>query len=218
MSTKIKIEIRSHITGKIIFEYEKENNTVAETVKEYVTIARADLRRANLSDADLRRANLSGANLSDADLSRADLRGANLSRANLRDADLRRANLSGANLRDADLSRANLEPIKNDLFIVLLHCLSEVGFLKRNIIEGKINGSTYEGECACLSGTLMNGAKLTDGHQEVRVIKAILSCRDPSRPIEQFFLGIKVGDTPEINPLSKLALEWVEEFEKLLTP
>jgi hypothetical protein len=64
----------------------------------------------------------------------------------------------------------------------------------------------------------MNGAKLTDGHQEVRVIKAILSCRDPSRPIEQFFLGIKVGDTPEINPLSKLALEWVEEFEKLLTP
>ena len=44
-----------------------------------------------------------------------------------------------------------------------------------------------------------------------------MDCRDSSRPIEQFFLGIKVGDKPETNQFSKLALEWLEEFENLIS-
>ena len=172
----------------------------------------ADLRRANLSDANLRRANLSGADLSGANLSGADLSDANLRRANLSDANLRRANLSGA-----DLSDANLTPIKIDFFVVLLHGLPEIAFLKQNIIDGNIDGSTYDGECACLSGTLYNGATLHNGVQETVVKQKIISCRDAGRPIEVFFAGIHPGDTPENSQFSKLALEWLEEFEALIS-
>ena len=90
----IKIQIKS-IFGTVLFEYEKENNTIKDTLEEAVkqgaNLVRANLVRANLSGADL-----SGANLSDAYLSVADLSGANLSRANLS-----RANLSGADLSGA---------------------------------------------------------------------------------------------------------------------
>lgn len=78
---KTKIEIKS-IFGKLLFEYESEGNSIAETVKEAIKES-ADLRDA-------------------------DLRGANLSSADLRDADLSGAYLIGANLSDADLSGAYL--------------------------------------------------------------------------------------------------------------
>ena len=93
---KVKIQIKS-IFGDVLFEYEKENNTLKDT-----------LEKAIKSDANLRWANLSGADLSDADLSRANLSGADLSDANLRWANLRWADLSGADLRWADLSEADL--------------------------------------------------------------------------------------------------------------
>ena len=85
----IKIQIKS-IWGTILFEYEKENNTMKDTLMEAVK-KRADLRGANLRGANLRGANLRGANLG----------GANLRGANLGDADLGDANLRGANLRGA---------------------------------------------------------------------------------------------------------------------
>ena len=118
---KVKIEIKNRFTGKILFEFETENNTILKTLKEAI-MRDADLRGADLSDADLRGADLSDANLrgaylSDANLSGADLRGANLRGAYLRGADLRGADLSGANLsgadlRGADLSGANLRGLK----------------------------------------------------------------------------------------------------------
>ena len=98
---KVKIQIKS-IFGDVLFEYEKENNTLKDTLEKGIKSG-ANLRWANLSGANLRWANLSGANLSGANLSRA-----NLSRANLSEADLSGANLSRANLSEADLSGANL--------------------------------------------------------------------------------------------------------------
>jgi uncharacterized protein YjbI with pentapeptide repeats len=108
---KTKIQIKS-IFGKLLFEFEKENNSVKDTVMEAMN-KNANLRYADLSSANLRYANLSSADLSSAnlryaDLRYADLRYADLSSANLRYADLRYADLSSANLRYADLSSANL--------------------------------------------------------------------------------------------------------------
>jgi hypothetical protein len=127
---KIKLSIKNRFTCDIIFEYEKENNTIYETLKAAIKsranlsgadlsgadlsgadlsgadLYRANLSRANLSGADLYRANLSGADLSGADLYRADLSGADLYRANLSGADLYRANLSGADPYRANLSGA----------------------------------------------------------------------------------------------------------------
>jgi hypothetical protein len=176
----------------------------------------ANLSAANLSAANLRDANLSGANLRAADLSGADLRGANLRAADLSGADLRDANLSGANLRAADLSGAdlrgaNLSGIRTDFLAAVLTLPCELGFLRDALKEGRVDGSCYSGECACLAGTLAHakgiknyqGANIDDGGVTFPVVA--------SSPRERFFLGIKKGDTPETNPMSAVALEWTEE-------
>lgn len=67
---KSKIQIKHCLTGNILFEFEKENNTLVQTIRE------ANLSWANLSEADLSEANLRGADLYGANLRGADLRGA----------------------------------------------------------------------------------------------------------------------------------------------
>ena len=118
---KKTIQIKS-VFGSILFELEKKNNSVKDTlieaVKKGIDLRYADLRDAYLRGANLKFANLRGADLSDADLGDANLEGvnleganlrdANLGYANLRDADLGYANLRGADLRGADLGYANL--------------------------------------------------------------------------------------------------------------
>ena len=106
--SKIKIEIKNRWTGSVLFEYEKENNTVKDTMEEAIKEG-AYLREANLEGAYLREANLEGANLEGANLREAYLEGANLREANLEGAYLREANLEGANLEGAYLREAYLE-------------------------------------------------------------------------------------------------------------
>jgi uncharacterized protein YjbI with pentapeptide repeats len=103
---KTKIEIKNLI-GLVLFKFEKENNTIKDTVVE-ANLRGADLREANLRGADLYWANLYGANLYGANLYGANLRGANLRGANLYGANLREANLRGADLYGADLYGADL--------------------------------------------------------------------------------------------------------------
>jgi uncharacterized protein YjbI with pentapeptide repeats len=175
----------------------------------------ADLRGADLSDADLRGAGLRGADLRGADLSDADLSGADLRGADLRDADLSDADLSDADLRDADLSGADLSgadlsPIKTDFFDVLLRAPREVSALRAALMAGGVDGSTYEGVCACLVGTIANAR-----HANSRELGAGLK-PDSSRPAERFFLAIRKGDTPETNGAAKIAVEWIDEFAGLM--
>ena len=104
---KTKIQIIS-IFGNVLFEFEKDNNTIKDTVEEAVK-NRANLYGANLDRANLYRANLDGANLNGANLDGANLNGANLYGANLYRASLDRASLYGANLNGANLDGANLD-------------------------------------------------------------------------------------------------------------
>lgn len=137
------------------------------------------------------------------------LEGADLKGADLEGAILEGVNLRGAILRGADLEGANLAPIKDDLFAVLLRAIPEIPRFKHSIIEGRIDGSTYEGECCCLNGTLCKSE-----NELIRI--NVLTVRDSERPIERLFLSIKKGDTPQTNPVLKLVLEWVEEFESYI--
>ena len=100
--SKVKFEIKNKWTGSILFEYEKEDNTLKKTVEEAVRVG------ANLEGANLEGANLEGANLGGADLEGANLRGANLVGAHLVGANLEGANLGGADLGGANLEGANL--------------------------------------------------------------------------------------------------------------
>ena len=91
---KIKIQIKS-VFGNVIFEYEKENNTIKDTVEEAVR-RKVSLYRASLDGASLDRASLDGASLNGASLDGASLNGASLYRASLNGASLDRASLDGA--------------------------------------------------------------------------------------------------------------------------
>ena len=139
---KTKIQIKS-IGGDILFEYEKENNTIKDTVEEAVkqkvnlsyasligaNLHEADLCFAHLRGADLRKAYLSGANLSGADLVGASLSEAKLSEANLSGAYLWRANLRGANFQNAILYMANLSEAY----------LSGADFSEANLSEARLS-------------------------------------------------------------------------------
>jgi hypothetical protein len=169
----------------------------------YANLTDANLRGADLTDADLRDANLTYANLTDADLRRADLRGANLTDANLIGADLARADLRGV-----DPKIAKTEEIRGDLFKVLSVAKEEVVFLYDSLIHGKVNGTAYKGECACLVGTIANAR-----HESYKTMSIDLR-PEAWRPAERWFLGIAKGDTPETNPISALTKTWIEEWAK----
>jgi uncharacterized protein YjbI with pentapeptide repeats len=171
-------------------------------------LSEADLSWADLSKADLSKANLLWANLSKADLSWADLSKADLSKANLLEANLSEANLSKANLSEADLSKAACNPIRADFWMILLSSPFEIAGLRLALIEGRVDGSTYKGDCACLVGTIAN---IRHENYEDIGIKP-----DSSRAAERWFMGIKKGDTPETNQISKITVEWLDEFTSKL--
>ena len=138
--SKIKLQIKNRFTGSIIFEYEKENNTIRETVKEFI---RQEIEVNKKSYANLSYADLRYANLSSADLSYADLRYADLSYA-----DLRYADLSYADLRYADLSSANLSSADLDKRYISISC---IGSSKRMTTYCFEDNKIW---CGCFTGTL----------------------------------------------------------------
>jgi hypothetical protein len=205
-------QIKNWWTGVVIFECEcdldSESLRLGFAVKAYIEKCRADLTRADLTDANLTGADLTGADLTDANLIRADLTGADLTDANLTDANLTRANLTGADLTGADLTDANLTDanltiVRDDIWAVLSSAPREVPALRQALSDGKVDGSTYSGECACLVGTLAHAR----GGDEYCIPNLV---PNSSRAAERFFLGIRKGDKPETNQASKLALEWVD--------
>ena len=195
----MNIQIKNRISDELIFEQSIEDNTVRATLLAAINSS-ADLSSADLSSADLSDAHLSGANLRGADLSSANLSSAHLSGAHLIGADL-----SSANLSDADLSSANLTPIRDDIFAVLSSAPKEVPALIDALKNGRVDGSTYQGECACLVGTIANIRHVY--HSDIDGLRP-----NARRPAERFFLGISTGDKPENNQLSALAVEWCEEW------
>ena len=165
----------------------------------------AYLTYAYLTDANLTDANLTGANLTGANLTGANLTGAYLTDAYLTDANLTGADLTDANLTDANLRDAYLTPIRDDFWAVLSGAPQEVPALIAALTDGRVDGSTYQGACACLVGTLANarGCAYTDLAPLVP---------NSSRPAEIWFMGIATGDTPATNERSRLAVEWATEW------
>jgi hypothetical protein len=184
--------------GDIIFEGEDLSEA---------NLSFANLREANLSFANLREANLREANLSFANLREANLSEANLSFANLREANLEGANLMGAIISYGQLVSANTSAIKADFYTILRLVPNEIAGLRCALIEGRVDGELYSGECACLVGTIANLKNVE--YNEVGVITP-----DSDRAAERWFLAIKKGDTPENNPISRLTVEWIDKFTK----
>jgi uncharacterized protein YjbI with pentapeptide repeats len=213
--------LRLELSGAVIMQYNILNRFTGEiqitaeiecaantppSLKLGLAVKWALREKKNLRSADLSSANLSYADLISANLSYADLISADLRYANLRYANLSYANLSSANLRYADLSSANLRTFKADLWMVLTQNRNEVAGLVSALREGRVDGSVYEGECACLKGTLAN----------VRGVNVSEFDQDVSQPAEQWFLMIKKGDKPTDETgggfAAKMALGWALEW------
>jgi uncharacterized protein YjbI with pentapeptide repeats len=176
-------------------------------------LAGANLAGANLAGAYLARANLAGANLAGANLAGANLAGANLAGANLAGAYLAGAYLAGANLAgaylaDAYLAGANNETVIADLAKVLSAARKEVLGLLRELRAGNVDGSTYEGSCACLVGTIANVRGTTYNALGIDLKP------DPNRPVERWFMHIRPGMTPRNSPIVKMTESMIVDWCK----
>jgi uncharacterized protein YjbI with pentapeptide repeats len=220
--------IKNRFSDSVIFSAEiagkeysfKLGFAVKSALETNADLSNADLSKANLSKADLSKANLSNADLSNADLSNANLRNANLSNADLRGADLRGADLRGVNLHDAylhdadlrnaDLGKANLRNFKSDLWMTLTQNVHEVPSLVEALRGGRVDGSTYEGPCACLVGTIANAKNKSYASLDY----------GSNHPAERWFMMIRKGDKPGDETAggfaSKTALDWILEFCALI--
>ena len=119
---KIKIPIKS-IFGKILFEYECDDNTIKkvllEALKQGADLRGADLRGIDLRGIDLQGIDLRGTYLRGADLRGTDLRGADLQGNDLQGIDLQGIDLRGTYLRGADLRGTDLHGVKIKKAIVI---------------------------------------------------------------------------------------------------
>jgi Pentapeptide repeats (8 copies) len=143
--------------------------------------------------------------LTDFNFTGTDLAGTQLTAARRTGTDLTRADLTGTVLRCTNLKWAELEAIREDLWAVLSLALQEVPAIRAALVEGRVDGGTYYGECACLIGTIAN-ARGCDVYSLESLGPA------PSRPIEHFFLRIDRRDTPQTNPIAKLIVHWIDEW------
>ena len=207
------VSVLHRATNAVLYSTEVDAN---DPTPMRTALARAAARGANLDGANLRDANLDGANLDGAYLDGADLdganlrdaylRGANLDGANLDGANLRGAYLRGANLRGANLDGAYLDGIREDMRRILDHAPAEVAGLLAKLRAGEVDGSCYEGACACLVGTIANlrGVKFCDMPGIVPMA---------SSPAERWFTGISIGHTPENNPVAAIVDDWICEWQ-----
>ncbi len=210
-------QIKHRWTGCVIYECEAES--FSQCVLRAID-AKVNLRGSDLSDSDLSGSNLSGSNLSGSDLSGSNLSDSNLRGSDLSGSDLRGSNLSGSdlsgsdlrgsNLRGSNLSDSNLQPIRDDMWAVLCSAPREVLGLRKALVDGRVDGSTYVGSCACLVGTLAN-----ERHCTLNEIPGLTP--NSSRPIERFFCAIDRGDTPETSQFARLAVEWIDQWRLLLS-
>ncbi len=133
--------------------------------------------------------------------------------ASLKDA-LIAAVAGGANLRDAYLTGADLgddgmfpdlAEAKADIFAIFELAIAEVAAVRDALINGTVDGSTYDGQCRCLIGTIAKARKCY--YDDMTGIVA-----SSSRPAEKFFSAIKPGHVPKINWRAALAVLWIDEW------
>jgi hypothetical protein len=77
--------------------------------------------------------------------------------------------------------------------------------LYKAVLDGKIDGSCYEGECCCFVGTVAKNMGVY--YESINGLTP-----DSDSPTERFFMAIDKGDTPENNQVSAAVKDWLEEF------
>jgi hypothetical protein len=92
---------------------------------------------------------------------------------------------------------------RENYFCILAKARSYVPALIEALEAGRINGSVYAGECACLAGT----PEQERGCDHNRIV-----FRDYHPPAERMFFAIGPGMTPDRNSVARQAVAWAREF------
>jgi len=79
---------------------------------------------------------------------------------------------------------------------------NEIRALRRALVEGRVDGSRYDGECACLVGTL----EAVRGHGENSVVR-----RDGGSPAERWYLSIHRVPAAR-HSMAAAAVEWIDDY------
>lgn len=111
-----------------------------------------------------------------------------------------------ARLRDSDFRDADFKAIRQDFWTVLSTAAEEVPAIRAALVEGRVDGGTYYGECVCLIGTIANARGCDIYSLDVSLRPA------PDRPIERLFMQINRGDTPKTSAIAKLVVQWIDEW------
>ncbi|MFZ1005313.1 MAG: hypothetical protein WAN65_00645, partial [Candidatus Sulfotelmatobacter sp.] len=85
----------------------------------------------------------------------------------------------------------------------------ESAFIIETLNRGLMNGSDYGtlDSCGCFLGTAAKKAgKSVDEYCRLHKIK-----KDGSSPAEQWFMVVRVGDTPENNFAAEMGVKWISE-------
>lgn len=192
MITLDDIQYETHLRDD---EAEWVKKAVERLIRMGMNLADLTSRGVDLPDSGLAGTDFTAADAADTKHARAKLTGTDRARA-----DLTCTGFTGRNLRDA-----NLEAIRKDLWAVLSLASREVPAIRAALVEGRVDGGSYYGKCACLLGTIAN-ARGCDVYSLGSLGPA------PDRPIEHFFLGIDRGDTPQTSPIAELVVEWIDEW------
>ena len=95
---------------------------------------------------------------------------------------------------------------KADFMAIMAWSEPEIPALIAALENGRVNGSAYTGECACLVGTIANARGVNVKNLE----------KDSSRPAERWFMMISKGDKPgDQSPgayAAARAVEWANEY------
>ena len=135
---------------------------------------------------------------------------ANLRSANLCSADLRSADLRSADLKDIiNLPQSYINQCSRDILFIFRSLKKELPFLKEKLLAGEIDGTQYEGKCACLIGTLAKA------NGEINKVCQTITFYDKGLHNfgEQWFYQIKKYDTPDNNFFAKHVLKLINIVE-----
>jgi hypothetical protein len=93
------------------------------------------------------------------------------------------------------------------MLFVFEHLKHELPYLRDKLVKGEIDGTQYDGDCACLIGSLGHG----DESKVDKVCKAIPYYEKGLHNYgEQWFWNIKKGDTPKNNEFAEHALKLID--------
>ena len=87
---------------------------------------------------------------------------------------------------------------------------SAIPFLLERMQSGQINGEVGSREYCCLFGTLAIA-------RGIGWYERVPGKREDKWTAEAWFYEIKLGDTPSTNEFSRLAYEWISEYQRSIT-